>query len=151
MLLQFFVFSEGTGKLIYVKYFQRLWLLQHGISQTSSVFSNRVAPKNVSAWDGQGLLTVPALCAVSYNLFSQLCVNRVTMENAKKLYGRFPAAGGPEINNIDVKVIQPRQFKSVPTNQAWRKQHVYERNKSEMTNFYFPRYIYRKRRSLPNQ
>ena len=150
MLLQFFVFSEGRGKLIYVKHFQCLWLPQHGISQTSSVFANRYAPKNVNAWDGQGLITVPALCAVSYNFFSQLCVNRVTIENAKKRYGRFPAAGGPEINNIDAKVIYPRQFNSVQTNQVWRKQHVYERNKSQMSNFHFPLYIYRKRRSLLN-
>jgi hypothetical protein len=73
------------------------------------------------------------------------------MENTKKRYGRFPAAGGPEINNIEVKVIQPRQLMSVPTNQVWGKQHVYERNKSQTLNFYFPRYVYRKRRSLPNQ
>jgi hypothetical protein len=135
MLLQFFVFSEGTRRLIYVKHFQRLWLPQHGISQTSSVFAKRDAPQNVSAGNGQVPLTVPALCAVSYNSFSQLCFNRVTIENAKKRYGWFPAAGGPEINNIDTKVIYPLQFNSVPTKQAWRKQHVYERNKSQMPIF----------------
>jgi len=151
MLLQHFLFSERTGWLIRVKHFQGLWPLQYGTPQTSSVFAKRDAPKNVSASDGQGLLTLPTPCEVSHTFFSQFCVNRVTIENAKMRYGRFPAAGGPEINNIDTKVIYPRQFNSVPTNQVWRKQHVYGRNESQMSNIYFPRYIFRNRLSLPNQ
>ena len=118
---------------------------------TSSVFAIRDAPKNVSTGDGQGLFTLPALCAVYYNFFSQLSVNRVTIENAKKRHGLLTAAGGPDINNIDSKVIYPRQVNSVPTNQVGRTQHVYERNKSQTPNLYFPRYVYRNRRSLPNQ
>jgi hypothetical protein len=45
MLFQFFVFSEETGKLIYVKHFQRLWLPQHSISQTSSVLPTAMLRK----------------------------------------------------------------------------------------------------------
>jgi len=86
-----------------------------------------------------------------YSFFSPFSVNRVTIENAKKHYGRFPTAGDPEMNNIDAKVIYPRQFNSVPTNQVWRKQHDYERNKLQLPNLYFPRYIYRNRRSLLNE
>ena len=89
--------------------------------------------------------------AVSYYFFSQPCVNRVIIEDAKKLYGRFPAAGGPEGNNMDAKVIYPRQFNYVPTNQVWRKQNAYEHNKSQTPHFYFPRFIYRNTQSLPNQ
>jgi hypothetical protein len=69
----------------------------------------------------------------------------------KKRYGRYSAAGDAEDNNIDARVTYPRQFNSVPTNQVWGKQHVYEQNKSQISKIYFPRYIYRNRRSLSSQ
>jgi hypothetical protein len=81
----------------------------------------------------------------------QSFVNRVTIENSKKHYGRHSSSGGLMGSNSEIKAIYPRQINSIPINQISGKLHDFEYNKFQNSKLYSPantvHYFYRKKLS----